>query len=84
MPDHAVVDFGDFWVGVVVGRNNFAARTVLSLVIGDLPYVLGQLVDRQCGSGVDRLTLYCATGSQHVGWPLPMVVGRTSIETQVV
>ena len=75
VPDHAVVDFGDFWVGVVVSGYNFAARTVLSLVIGDLPYMLGQLVDCQCRTGVDRLSLHCTTGSQDVSWPLPVVVG---------
>ena len=84
VPDHAVVDFGDFRVGVVVSRNNFAAWTVLSLIIRHLPHVLRQLVDGQARPCVDRLALHCPTGRQHVGWPLPMVVGRTGIEPQVV
>ena len=61
VPDHAVVDFGDFWVGVVVSGYNFAARTVLSLVIGDLSYVLRQLVNRQRWACIDRLTLHRTT-----------------------
>ena len=84
VPDHAVVDFGDFWVGVVVSGYNFAARTVLSLVIGDLSYMLRQLVDGQCWARIDRLTLHCTTGRQHVSRPLPMVIGRSGIKSEVV
>ena len=36
--------------------------------------VLGQLVDRQAWSGVDRLALHRTASCQHVGWPLPVVV----------
>ena len=75
VPDHAVVDFCDLWVGVVVSGYNFAARTVLSLVIGDLSYVLWQLVNCQRRAGVDRLPLHCTARCQYVGWPLPAVVG---------
>ena len=84
VPDHAVVDFGDFWVGVVVSGYNFAARTVLSLVVCDLSDMLRQLVDRQCRTSVDRLPLHCATGGQNICRPLPVVVRRACIETQVV
>ena len=84
VPDHAVEDFGDFNVCVIVGWNNFATWAVLPLVIGDLPYVLGQLVDCQARPGVNGLTLNRATGGQYIRWPLPVVVGRASVELQVV
>ena len=44
VPHHAVEHFGDGNVGLVVGWNNLASWTVLSLVIGYLPNVLGQLI----------------------------------------
>ena len=84
VPDHAVVDFGDLGVGSVVSGYNFAARTVLSLVVRDLSDMLGQLVNSQARAGVDCLPLHCATGSQDVGWPLPVVVWRACIEAQVI
>ena len=84
VPDHAVIDLGDLGVGVVVSRNNFAARTVLSLVVRDLSDMLGQLVNSQARTGVDRLTLHCTTRCQNVCWPLPVVVRRACIEAQVV
>jgi hypothetical protein len=46
MSNHAVEDFGNVNVCLVVGWNNFASWAVLSLVIGYLPYVLGQLINR--------------------------------------
>ena len=84
VPDHAVVDFGDLGVGSVVSGYNFAARTVLSLVVRDLSDMLWQLVNSQARTGVDRLPLHRTTGSQNVGWPLPVVVWRACIEAQVI
>ena len=82
--DHAVEDFGDFNVGVVIGWNNLATWAVLPLVIGDLSYMLRQLVDGKRRARVDRLPLHGPTGGQHVRWPLPVVVGRACVELQVV
>ena len=84
VPNHAVIDLGDLGVGVVVSRNNFAAWTVLPLVVRNLSDMLGQLVNSQARAGVDRLTLHCTTRCQNVGWPLPVVVRRACIEAQVV
>ena len=84
VPDHAVVDFGDLGVGSVVSGYNFAARTVLSLVVRDLSDMLGQLVNSQARAGVDCLPLHCAARSQNVGWPLPVVVWRACVEAQVI
>ena len=84
VPDHAVVDFGDLGVGSVVSGYNFAARTVLSLVVRDLSDMLGQLVNSQARAGVDRLSLHRTTGSQNVCWPLPVVIWRACVEAQVI
>ena len=74
VPHDAVEDFGDFNVPFIVGWNNFATWPVLALVIGHLPNVLGQLVDRQARACVDRLSLHRPTGCKHICWPLPMVI----------
>ena len=74
MPDHAVEDLGNVNIGLVVGWNNFACWAVLSLVIGDLPHVLRQFVDGKARACVDRLPLHRATGCQHIGGPLPVIV----------
>ena len=62
MPHHAVKHFGDFDVSLIVNGDNLARRTVLALVVRDLPDVLRELVNRQARAGVDRLPLHCATG----------------------
>ena len=84
MAHHAVKYLCHFYVSIVVHRDDLAAGPVLPLVVGDLTNVLGQFVDGQAGAGVDRLPLDSATGGQHVGGPLPLVVGGTGVETQVV
>ena len=84
VPHHAVEHFGDGNVGLVVGWNNLASWTVLSLVIGYLPNVLGQLIYGQAWPCVDGLPLHRSTGRQHIGRPLPPIVRATSVELQVV
>ena len=84
MPDHAVEDFGDCNVGLVVGWNNLATWAVLALVIGHLPDVLRQFVDGQARAGVDRLPLHRAPSRQHISRPLPVIVRAASVELQVV
>jgi len=82
--NHAVEDLGHLNVSFVVHGDDLSAWAVLAHVVGDLVNVLWQLVDRQAGACVDRLTLHRATGGQHVSRPLPLVVGGASIEAQVV
>ena len=84
MAHHTFVNFRNLNVAFVVGGNHFAAWTVLPLLVCYLMDVLRQLVDGQAGARVDRLALYRAAGSQHVGWPLPLVVGRACVEPQIV
>ena len=84
VPHNAVEYLGDFHVGFVVGGDDFAARPVLALVVGDLQDVLRQLVDGQARSGVDRLALDATAGRQHVSRPLPLVIWAGSAEAQVV
>ena len=84
VPDHAVEDFGDLNVSVVVNRNDLGRRPVLPLVVGHLTNVLRQLVDRQARACVDRLTLHRASSRQHIGGPLPVVVGTACVELEVV
>ena len=62
VPDDTVKHLGDFNVRLVIDRNDLARRAVLTLVVCYLPNVLGQFVDGQAGTSVDRLTLHCATG----------------------
>ena len=80
VPDHAVEDFGDCNVGLVVGWNNLATWAVLALVIGDLPDVLRQFVDCQARAGVDCLALHRAASRQHISRPLPVIVWAASVE----
>ena len=82
--DHAIEDLCDLDIGLVVHWNDLSAWAVLAHVVCDLVNVLWQLVDGQTGARIDRLTLHRATGGQYVSRPLPLVVGRTSVETQVV
>ena len=84
VPNHAVKNVGHFHVGVVVHRDDLGAGSVLALVVGDLSDVLRQLVNRQTRAGVDRLPLHRATGGQHIGGPLPVVVGRAGVKAQIV
>jgi hypothetical protein len=72
---HAVEYLGNLNVGLVVSRYYLAAGPVLALVVGDLQHVLRQLVDGQAWASVDRLALHRAACCQHVGRPLPLVVG---------
>ena len=45
VPDDTVKHLGDFNVCLVIDRDDFARRSVLALVVCDLPDVLGQFVD---------------------------------------
>ena len=82
--NHAVEHLGNLDVGLVVDRDHLGTRAVLTHVVGDLVNVLWQLVDGQAGACIDRLTLHRATGGQHVSRPLPLIVGRTGVELEVV
>ena len=73
--DHAVEHLGHLHIGVVIHGDDLGTGAVLTLVVGDLTYVLGQLVDCERGAGVDGLTLHRTTGCQHIGGPLPVVIG---------
>ena len=57
---HAVKHLGDLNVGVVVGWDDLAGRAVLALLVGHHAHMLGQLVDGQTRTGVDRLALHGA------------------------
>ena len=81
---HAVEDLGNLNVALVVGGDDLAARAVLPLLVRHLTHMLGQLVDGQAGPRIDGLALHRATGSQDVRRPLPLVVGATRHEAQVV
>ena len=84
MPDHAVVNLGNLNIRVIIDRNDLHTRPVLALIVGNLVNVLRQLIYSQAWPRVDRLTLHRTTGRQHICGPLPLVIGRTSVETQVV
>ena len=56
----------------------------LALLVADLPNEAVQLVDGQTRARIDRLTLHCTTGCQHVRWPLPVIIGRSGIKSEVV
>ena len=80
----AVEHIGHVHVGFVIGGDDFDAGAVHALLVRHLMDVLGQLVDGQAGAGVDGLTLDSATGLEHIGGPLPLVVGGCGIKPQVV
>ena len=84
VPDHAVEDVGHSHIGLVVHGDDSSARAVLPHVVRDLTNVLGQLVDGQARTGVDGLPLHSTTGSQHIGGPLPLVVGGACVKAQIV
>ena len=84
MSNHAVEDICDFNVSIIVNRNHFGAGAVLPLVVGDLPDVLRQFVDRQTWPGVDSLSLHGASSSQNIRRPLVVVVRAACVEFQVV
>ena len=84
MAHDTIIDFSDFHVRLVIDRDDLAAWAILSLIICYLAHMLGQLVDGQARPSIDRLPLHRSTGSQHVRRPLPLVVGRTCKEPQVV
>ena len=84
MAHHTFVNFRNLNVAFVVGGDHFAAWPVLPLLVCHLMDVLWQLVNGQARACVDRLALHRAASSQHVGWPLPLVVGRACVEPQIV
>jgi len=71
---HAVKNLGDFNVSLVVSGDYFPTWSILALVVGDLSDVLGQLVDGKARSSVNCLALNCASSSEYVGWPLPLII----------
>ena len=72
--------FRYFNIGLVVHGNYLPTWSVLALIVGNLSDVLGKFVNGQAGSGVDCLPLHRTTGSQHIGWPLPLVVRTCRIK----
>ena len=62
VPHHAVEDLGDLDIALVVSGDDLTRGAVLALVVGDLPDVLGQLVDGQRGPSIDRLALNRPSG----------------------
>jgi hypothetical protein len=84
MPDHPVENLGNLNVRVVIHRDNLDARPILALIVGDLMYVLRQLVNRQAWPCVNRLTLHRTTGRQHICGPLPLVIRATRVEPQII
>ena len=84
MPNDAVEDFRDFRIRHVVSGDYLATGPVLPLVVGNLPDVLGQLVDRQARARVDRLPLHAAASRQNVCRPLELIVRRPCGKAQIV
>jgi hypothetical protein len=84
MAHKPVKDFSDFNVSLIVHRNYFPTWSILALIVGNLPDVLGEFVDGKARSGVDGLTLDGASGLKHVGWPLPAVIRTSGVESQVI
>ena len=84
MPHHAVEDLGHLDVGVVVGRDDLAGRSVLPLLVGHLADVLRQLVDRQARPSVDRHALRGAAARKNFARPLERIVRRPGHKAQVV
>jgi hypothetical protein len=74
----------DLDIRLVVHRNYLPTWSILALIVGNLSDVLGEFVDGEAGAGVDGLTLDGATGGEYVGWPLPLVVWASGVETQVI
>ena len=74
MAYHTVENLSYFNVRFVIHRDDFTAWAVLALIVGDLSYVLWQLVNCQARARVNRLPLHGAAGRQHIGWPLVLVV----------
>jgi hypothetical protein len=74
MPNHAVENLGNLNISVVIYWDDLNTRPILALIVGNLMYVLRQLVNRQAWPRVNRLTLHRTTGRQHIGWPLPLVI----------
>ena len=58
MTDHAVENLCDLDIRVVIDRDDVGRRPVLPLLVGHLPYMLRQLVDRQARARVDGLALH--------------------------
>jgi hypothetical protein len=54
---HAVENLSDLNVSLVIRRDYFSARTILTLIVGNLTDVLGKLVDGKAGARIDGLTL---------------------------
>jgi hypothetical protein len=79
-----VKDLSDFNVSLIVHRNYFPTWSILALIVGNLPDVLGEFVDGKTGAGVDGLTLDGASGLKHVGWPLPRIIRTSGVESQVI
>ena len=84
MTDDAVEYLCDLDVGVVVGWDDLTRRPVLPLVVGDLLYMLRQLVNSQTRARIDGLPLNRPSGRQYVRRPLPVIVWRAGGKTQVV
>ena len=84
VPNDAVENLCHLDVGLVIDRDDLGLRAIEALLVGDLMDVLRQLVDRQARPRVDRLALHRPASCQHVGRPLPVVVGRSCVEPQVI
>jgi hypothetical protein len=79
-----VKNLSDLDISFIVHRNYFPTWSILALIVGNLPDVLGEFVDGEAGAGVDGLTLDGASGLKHVGWPLPAVIRTSGVESQVI
>jgi hypothetical protein len=54
---HAVENLSHFNVSLVVSGDYFSARTILTLIVGNLTDVLGEFVNGKAGPSVDGLAL---------------------------
>ena len=84
VPHDAVKDCCHFNVSIVIDRDYFTRRAVLTLFVRHLTDVLRQFVNCQAGTRVNCLALHRTAGCQHVSGPLPLVVRAAGHEPKVV
>ena len=80
MAHQPVKYLSDLDIRLVVNWDYLPTWSILALIVGNLSDVLGEFVDGEAGSCVDGLTLDGATGGEHVGRPLPLVVWTSCVE----
>ena len=84
VPHNAVEDLRHLRVGNFIRRDDPTAGTVVALVVGNLAYVLRQLVDGQARTSVNSLPLDGPASRQYVSRPLPLIVRATRHKPQVI